>query len=186
MKLNKQKELAARTLGVSKNRVKILPKEDSHIKDLKDTISREGIKELLGEKIIIKVPKKGISKTRAKHIAEQKKKGRRQGSGSRKGTSNARYNSKEKWMVKIRALRLLLKNLKISGQIDVKDYKSLYKKAKGNFFRNKRHLMLYMNQNKLIRAIEVEKKLDKKEVEASKKVKKVEKKTTAKKVESKK
>ncbi|NCC70428.1 50S ribosomal protein L19e [bacterium] len=154
MNLRKQKQLAARTLGISKKRVKLVITDSASKKELKDTISREGVKELVGEKLILKLPKKGISRTRANHIASQKKKGRRQGQGSRKGTANARENSKDIWIEKIRALRNQLRKLKESGYLNVKDYRMLYRKAKGNFFRNKRHMMLYINQNNLLQVVE--------------------------------
>ncbi len=154
MNLRKQKQLAARTLGISKKRVKLVITDSASKKELKDTISREGVKELVEEKLILKLPKKGISRTRANHIASQKKKGRRQGQGSRKGTANARENSKDIWIEKIRALRNQLRKLKESGYLNVKDYRMLYRKAKGNFFRNKRHMMLYINQNNLLQVVE--------------------------------
>lgn len=150
MNLRKQKELVSRTLGVSKKRVKFNAKTPDEKKSLKELISREGVKELIGEKVIIKKSKGGVSKTRINHIKSQKKKGRRSGHGSRKGTANARFNEKDKWVIKIRALRGYLKDLKDSGRLDVKTYRNLYRKAKGNFFRNKRHLGLFIKQNNLL------------------------------------
>ncbi len=153
MKLSKQKELAARTLNVSKKRIKLNTSTPEGKKDLKELISREGVRDLVEDKIIVKTPKKGNSRTRANHILVQKKKGRRTGHGSRKGTANARHGEKSKWMVKIRALRALLKELKDSDRLDTKTHKELYLKSKGNFFRNKRHLMLFIEQNNLLKEV---------------------------------
>ena len=147
MNLRKQKQLAARALKTSPHRVKIT----GNYKDVSELISRESVKDLVSEGGIKKLPKKGNSRTKANFIAEQKKKGRRQGHGSRKGTKNARFNQKEKWVIKIRALRSMLKRLKDSGRIDGKTYRDLYRKAKGNFFRNKRHMHLYMQQHHLLK-----------------------------------
>jgi len=151
MKLGKQKELAARALGVSKKRIKFDASNADNQKALKEIISREDVRNLVEEKIIKKLNKKGNSRTRANKIAEQKAKGRRQGHGSRKGTANARDNEKEKWMVKIRALRAMLQNLKANERLETKTFRELYLKAKGNFFRNKRHLSLYIEQNGLLK-----------------------------------
>lgn len=149
MNLGKQKKLAARALGVSIKRVKFnLTSENK--KDVKELISREGVRDLVNDKVITKVSKKGNSRTRANHILAQKKKGRRSGQGNRKGTANARFNEKDKWMIKIRALRNLLKSLKDSNKLDTKTYRELYMKAKGNFFRNKRHMLLFMQQNEIL------------------------------------
>lgn len=151
MNLRKQKLLAARTLGVSKQRVKFDASSADNKKNLKEVLSRDDVRALVEEKVIVKLPKKGIARTRANKIAEQKKKGRRQGHGSRKGTANARHNTKDKWMEKIRALRAELQKLKSEGKLETKTFRELYLKAKGNFFRNKRHMKLYIEQNKMLK-----------------------------------
>jgi large subunit ribosomal protein L19e len=99
------------------------------------------------QKVVVVLPKRGNSRTRANKIATQKAKGRRSGHGNRKGTAKARFNTKTKWVIKIRGLRSYLLELKESGKLDNKIFRELYRKAKGNFFRNKRHLALYMEQN---------------------------------------
>lgn len=157
MNLGKQKQLAARALKVSKQRVKFNPKTPEEVKSLKEMISREDAKALLEEKIIVKNPKKGNSRTRANHTLAQKKKGRQQGHGSRKGTAKARFNTKDRWMIKIRALRKALYDLRESEKLDNKTFRDLYLKSKGNFFRNKRHLNLYIEQNKLLTEVSNEK-----------------------------
>lgn len=154
MNLGKQKNLAARALGVSKKRVKFVGTTPENRKSLKELISRESVHELVEEKLILKLPKKGNSRTCANHLLEQKKKGRRSGQGSRKGTAKARFGNKDKWMIKIRALRNTLKDFKDSGRLDTKTNRDLYMKAKGNFFRNKKHMMLYINQNNLLKEVE--------------------------------
>lgn len=154
MNLRKQKELASRALGISKSRIKFKAETPDAKKNLKEIISRESVKEMLEDKTIVKLPKKGNSRTRANHILAQKKKGRRSGHGNRKGTANARFNEKKKWMIKIRGLRALLRSYKEEGRMDNKVYRDLYKKCKGNFFRNKRHVMLYVEQNNLLKEVE--------------------------------
>jgi len=151
MNLRKQKNLSSRALGISKKRIKFITTNPDNKKELKELISREGVKDLIENKIIIKLNKVGISRTRANKILSQKKKGRRSGHGSRKGTANARFNTKDKWIIKIRALRNLLKSFKNTNKLKVKDYRDLYRKAKGNFFRNKRHMMLFIDQNNLLK-----------------------------------
>lgn len=149
MKLKSQKSLAARALGVSPKRVKFQIKTAEDKKEFSEIISRENVRELLADGKIVKLNKKGNSRTNANKIAEQKKKGRRQGHGSRKGTANARLKEKTQWITKLRALRKLLKDLKDNETIDGKVYRDLYRKAKGNFFRNKKHILLYIKQHDL-------------------------------------
>lgn len=153
MNLRKQKQLAARTLGVSTKRIKLNLTTPESKKEVKELISREAVKELVSEKIIVKVPKKGNSRTRANLILAQKKKGRRSGHGARRGTANARFGEKDKWIIKIRALRNVLKEFKDAGRLESSSYRDLYMKAKGNFFRNKRHMILFIEQNKLLKEV---------------------------------
>jgi large subunit ribosomal protein L19e len=161
MNLRKQKQLASRALGVSKKRIKFNLKDADSTKAVKELISREAVKELLEDKTIEKIPKKGNSRTNANFIAAQKKKGRRSGQGSRKGTATARIADKEKWMEKIRALRAELKKLKDQGRLEVKTYRDLYRKSKGNFFRNKKHLAHYIQQNNLLKEVKAKDKKSK-------------------------
>ena len=151
MNLKNQKNLVARSLGVSTKRIKFTSPTQGNLKEYEELISREAVKELLGEGKIRKLPKRGISKTRVKFANSQKKKGRRSGDGRKKGTQKARSSPKREWMVKIRALRSLLKQLKEQGRIDNQTYRQMYRRAKGNFFRNKRHLLFYLKQNDLLK-----------------------------------
>lgn len=150
MNLGKQKNLASRALGISKKRIKFNADSVEAKKSLKELISREDVRSLVADNVISTLAKKGNSRTNANMIATQKSKGRRSGQGSRKGTANARFKEKDKWMIKIRGLRATLKKLKDSGRLDTKNYRNLYMKAKGNFFRNKRHMNLYIEQNSLL------------------------------------
>jgi large subunit ribosomal protein L19e len=72
-------------------------------------------------------------------------------------------------MVKIRGLRNLLKTIRKQGSLDKKTFRELYQKAKGNFFRNKRHILLYIEQNNLLsKTEEAPKKETSKKVESKK------------------
>lgn len=156
MNLGKQKLLASRALGVSPKRVKFNLTAETK-KDLKELISREGVKDLVADKAITVNAKKGNSRTAANHIATQKAKGLRSGHGSRKGTANARFKSKDKWIIKIRALRSNLLGLKKADRLTVAGYRELYRKAKGNFFRNKKHMALYIEQHDFLQTVESKK-----------------------------
>ncbi len=133
MELKKVKELAARTFNVGIHRVKIKDSEKA-----KEAITREDIKRLVKTGAIEIKPKRGSSRGRARTLAKKKKLGRRRGPGSRKGKKTARKPAKKAWMEKVRALRKTLKELR------PENYRELYKKVKGGFFRSKRHLLSYI------------------------------------------
>ncbi len=142
-----QKRLAGYVLKCPEGRIKFEPER---INDIKEAITKEDIRTLISEGAIRKLPEKGSSKARARKKAEQRRKGRRKGQGSRKGKRTARLPGKKSWMGKIRLQREFLQNVKTRGLISNQTFTMLYRKAKGGFFRNKRHMKLYINEQKLI------------------------------------
>ena len=148
MNLGSKKKMAARVLGVSPKRVKIDP---SSSQDVSEAITRGDLRNLVGSKVIVKEQKKGSSRVRARKTLTQKRKGRQSNAGSRKGKHGARANPKETWMAKVRLQRKFIKELKDKEKIEAKTYRNLYNKVKGGFFRNKRHIKLYLEENKLFK-----------------------------------
>jgi len=148
MKLTVQKRLAASVLRCSPKRVKLMAER---IPDIKEAITKADIRALVSEGVISKVQEKGVSRVRARHKAEQRKKGLQRGPGKRKGKKTSIVSRKEAWMTKIRAQRTFLAELKEKSLLDAAAYKNLYRKSKGGFFRNKRHIKVYMNENDLVR-----------------------------------
>jgi len=94
---------------------------------------------------------KEISKYRARKIKHQKRKGKRKGVGSRKGTAKARTPKKKVWMSKVRTQRSFIKKLKLKKRIKSETYKKLYHMIKGNFFRSKRHIKIYLEEHNLFK-----------------------------------
>ena len=141
-----QKKLAAKIVKKSPKKVILNPDK---LEEIKEAITRQDIKSLIKNKAIIIKKEKGVSRGRARKANKQKAKGRRKGQGSRKGKANARFSNKKKWMNKIRLQRTFLKEIK--GKLDAGMYKNLYRKAKGGFFRSKRHIKLYITEHKLIK-----------------------------------
>ncbi|RME52818.1 50S ribosomal protein L19e [Candidatus Woesearchaeota archaeon] len=146
MKLSIQRRLASIVLKCSPKRIRFNP---ARLEDVKEAITKTDMRLLSGQGGVRKVSVKGVSRGRARKIAEQKRKGLRRGPGSKKGTPNARLPRKERWVVKVRSQRAFIKELKEKGVIDTRAYRVLYRKVKGNFFRSKRHIKLFMNENDL-------------------------------------
>ncbi len=120
MSLKSQRRLAAEILKVGQNRVWINPER---IDEVEIAITREEIKTLIHEKTIQALPKKGISRSRARILHEKKKRGLRKGPGKR---SKSRVSTKEMWMKKIRALRRRLRKLKEKRIITKETYRRYY------------------------------------------------------------
>jgi len=145
MKLDLQKRLAAEIMKIGESRVWIDP---NNMEEVSKAITRQDIRNLIQQKVIQEKPKFGISRGRARLLSAQRKKGRRKGQGQRKGTKTARTPGKETWMNKVRALRRTLNHLRKDEELTNKQYFELYKKIKGNFFRNVGHLKIYVEKLK--------------------------------------
>jgi len=141
MRLKSQRRLAAQILKVGESRVWIDPER---IADVEAAITREEIKKLIHEGAIKALPKKGVSRARARVIHAKKKKGLRKGPGSRSGSARAVVSKKEAWMKKIRALRRRLRELKERRIITQTDYRKLYSMAKSGEFKSIAELERYI------------------------------------------
>lgn len=148
MKLNLQKRLAAKIAKAGVDRVHIEP---DRVADVKEAITKSDIRSLIAQGAITIRPIKFPSRHRARKRHLQRKKGRQRGDGRRKGAAKARSPAKREWINTIRAQRRLLTELKSTNRIDHITYRNIYAKARGGFFRDRRHLMFYLKQNNLLK-----------------------------------
>ncbi|MDP7180549.1 MAG: 50S ribosomal protein L19e [Candidatus Woesearchaeota archaeon] len=146
MKLKLQKKLAADVLNCSVKRVAL---DVDRLEEIKEAITKADIKSLAKDKAIIRKPVKGVSRVRARKRIVQRRKGRQKGHGTRKGKKTSIVSRKTVWINKIRAQRKLLNELKDNGDVTKSVYRLLYLKAKGGFFRSRRHISLYIEEHKL-------------------------------------
>jgi large subunit ribosomal protein L19e len=148
MSLKAQKRMAAEILKCGENRVYFDP---YLIDEIKMAITREDIRNLVKEGIILKKYKKGNSKYRKNVRHERKKKGRARGLGKRKGTKYARLPKKKRWMNRIRPQRRELKKLRDRNLITTATYRKLYKNAKGGMFNSVAQMNRHIKEKELIR-----------------------------------
>jgi large subunit ribosomal protein L19e len=146
--LASQRRLAAQILKIGQNRVWIDPER---MDDVDGAITREEVRKLIHEKVIVSLPEKGVSRSRAKIIREKKRKGRRSGPGSITGAGHAKVTKKEAWMIKIRSLRRKLRELKASRIITEATYSQYYRMAGSGRFESIAELERNLKANDLWR-----------------------------------
>lgn len=143
-----QKRLAADILGCGPKRIRFDPEK---LSEIKEAITKFDVQRLIKKGTVKKLQKKGISRARAKKIQIQKRKKRRKGYGSRKGTAKARRNPKTTWINAVRAQRELLKKLRAKNLIEKSTFRDLYRKVKGGFFRSTKHIKIYLEEQHLVK-----------------------------------
>ena len=145
--MRNKKQLAGKLLKISPYKVKFV--KDA-LDDIKKAITRSDIRGLIAVGKIKKSGKNSQSRVRARKIALQKRKNRQKGPGSKKGAKYSVVPKKRQWITKIRTQRKFLKELRERGLILPTTYQNLYRKSNGGYFRNKRHIKLYMTEHNLI------------------------------------
>ena len=173
-----QKRLAGQLLNASPKRIKF---SNERLADINEAITKTDIRQLIRDGAITKEQEKGVSRGRARKLKVQKSKGQRKGKGSQKGKKTARLPRKESWMNKIRSQREMIASLKAAGNITKETARELYRKAKGGFFRSKRHINIFIDDHGLFIKKEGTKKTTEKQVTKKTTKKAATKKTTTKK-----
>ena len=143
--LRLQKRLAASVLKCGRNKVWMDPNETSSIGM---ATSRTSVKKLIKNGLVLRINPTIHSRARARKRLEEKRRGRHQGRGKRRGCKDARMPTKVLWIRRQRVLRRLLKKYRKQGKIDQKLYHRFYLAAKGNQFKNKKVLIETIQKEK--------------------------------------
>ena len=122
MKLERKKDLVARTLNVGKKRVIF---NSQRLSEVKEAITKQDIKDLLSSGAITIREMKGRK-------AIEKRKGRRRAGSVRKKVKN----SKKRYMTLTRKFRSHLKSLKLKGKISQEEFLELRKEIRASLFKD--------------------------------------------------
>ena len=139
--MNVQKKIASKIMKCGVKKVWIDPSNEK----VRQAITRRDIRRFIKEGIIKKIPDK---KKTGKFTEKTQQK-----AGSRRGTKYARSSKKIAWFRIIRPQRKLIKEMKKNKQLEPKAYRKIYKLVKGGVFRNKAHLMTYLEDKKMLKKV---------------------------------
>jgi large subunit ribosomal protein L19e len=132
------RRIAAYLLNSGVSRIRILD-----AKRAREALTREDVRNLIKEKVVIAIPKQGISRGKARITQTRKHAGRGRGEGKKKGSMYAQTSRKQLWMRKIRALKNTLRNNKF--RLDSADYREIFRMIKGNAFKGKAQLLEFIS-----------------------------------------
>ena len=130
MNLRKKKELAARTLKIGKKRIVFL---NSRIKEVKEAITKQDIRDLKDEGVILINEIKGRRKNT--------KKSKKRVPGKIRKNVNKR---KQEYVIMTRKLRSYTAEMKKKGEISTEESTEIRKKIRNRFFKSKSHLKEYL------------------------------------------
>ncbi len=148
MGLNSVKRIASRIMKIGESKIKIKPED---VPKASEALTADDIRSLIKEGIVYKLTTKSVSRSKARKKHLQVKKGRRRGRGSQKGGATSKVSSKTVWIQKVRTLRNLLKELYGDGLMDSLTRKKVYYMIKGNMFKSKNAMMLYLNEHEMLK-----------------------------------
>lgn len=134
MNLNKRKALAAKVLGVGRNRILF---SVNHLPEIKEAITKQDIRDMYAEGIIAIKPVHG-------RMQKEKRRTRR-GPGSIKMTVRT---PKRDYIHLTRKLRRHLGEIRKQGKLTQDKFIDLRKKIRAGVFKNKAHLKDYIGGKK--------------------------------------
>lgn len=144
--MNTVRRIAAGILSVGENKVRFKPEANSKISE---ALTREDVRGLVADGSVYAIARRGVSRIRGRENMDQKRKGRRSGRGSKKGTHSARLHPKEHWIAKVRSQRRHLRALIGAKKLAEGQSRRIYMMIKGNAFKGVSALETYLKDNKL-------------------------------------
>ncbi len=148
MAMNTVRRIAAEILHVGESKVRFSTEAASKIGE---ALTREDVRGLIADGSIRAIAPRGVSRVRGREKQSQKRKGRRTGSGSRKGTFKARSGEKSAWIAKVRSQRRYLRGLIGANKLSDGASRRVYLMVKGNAFKGVKVLETYLKDNKLLK-----------------------------------
>jgi len=142
------RRIAAKLLKVGENRIRIKPGE---LKRVEEALTADDVRQLIRDGVVGALRVKGVPRIRAKLKHAKMKRGRRSGSGSRKGAKYAGVSAKDRWKSKTRLQRKTLRMLRDSKRLAGGVYRQAYLMIKGNAWRSNAAMLAHFKDAKWLK-----------------------------------
>ncbi|KAM0685735.1 60S ribosomal protein L19 [Conglomerata obtusa] len=139
------RRLASEILKCGKNKVWLDPNENLR---LTSATTRSKVAELCTDNLIIRKPNTMHSRYHIRKRQAEVAKGRHRGPGKVRGSKNAIVSEKKRWMRRVREMRGTLKEMRGRQYLVDSEYRSLYKKVKGNMFKSNAVMIEFIEKKK--------------------------------------
>jgi len=146
MSMKTVKRLAAGITGVGYSRLRF---NKDKLEDISKALTRDDVRALLKFNHIMILAAKKVKSTVGKLRAAKRTAGRRRGYSKRRGTKAVRSNKRESWHNTLRVQRAYLRQLLKAGTIDKTSFRRLYLLSKGNMFKGKKSIMMYIDVHEM-------------------------------------
>ena len=144
MALSTIKRMASQLMKAGESRIWIDP---SRIEDASKAVTKDDVRGLIRQGVIKAHKKKGVSRAIGRIRDKKRRQGKGRGRGRKRGTHKARAGGKKEWLIRVRAQRKMLKDLKTKGQIASNAaYRETYLKIKGGAFPDRARMVMFLKE----------------------------------------
>ena len=152
MAISTVRRMAAAILKAGESRIKIDPQRTE---EAAKAVTKDDVRGLIRQGVIKVIRKKGVSRALGRLHEAKKRKGGRHGFSKRRGTHGARAGGKKEWLLRVRAQRNLLKDLRKKGQISSNAaYRETYLKIKGGAFPDRARVKMFLKEKNFLKVEE--------------------------------
>lgn len=144
MAISTVRRMASELTKAGESRIWIDP---SRIEDVQKAVTKDDVRILIRQGVIKVQKKRGVSRALGRIHDAKRRKGKTHGFSKRRGTHSARAGGKKEWLLRVRAQRKLLKNLKTAGKLTSNAaYRETYLKIKGGAFQDRARVKMFLKE----------------------------------------
>jgi len=152
MAISTVRRMASDLLKAGESRIWIDPQR---MEDVQKAVTKDDVRILIRQGVVKAYKKKGVSRALGRLHDAKRRKGKAHGFSKRRGTHGARAGGKKEWLLRVRAQRILLRQLRADGKIvSNAAYRETYLKIKGGAFPDRARVKMFLKEKNYLKAEE--------------------------------